>query len=220
LRNDYQFPLGYCLNPDDIDRELALVGRFYLGGWGWLVEDAQLQAFVKSHALYPRLTGSIPRIDRSCLIADLPFERSYFTTIFCDFVRGRWMQSNESFLFETVFSGRDKLELMREGLKLGYRTYLYYICTEDVSINKNRIEIRVKRGGHSVEPARVDQRYKRSLALLPDAIRGSSRAYVFDNSSKDRRLIAEYESGKLVALADSLPAWFAETVLRQADLAG
>lgn len=92
----------------------------------------------------------------------------------------------------------------------GYRTYLYFICTESSLINIDRVAQRVGAGGHDVEPQRIQDRYLRALALLPRAVAASGRAYLFDNSGAGipHRLFAEFESGKLKSVADTVPNWF------------
>jgi predicted ABC-type ATPase len=82
-------------------------------------------------------------------------------------------------------------------------------------INTARIASRVAQGGHDVSADVIGDRYRRSLALLPSAIRRSTRAYVFDNSGKEHRLIAEYLDARLVKVADDLPQWFVDAVLKK-----
>jgi predicted ABC-type ATPase len=44
-------------------------------------------------------------------------------------------------------SGNDKIELLQRAKQKGFRIYLYYICTDDVIINKDRIFNRIEKGG-------------------------------------------------------------------------
>src|SRR4051794_10967134 len=101
LRTHYSFPFGFWLNPDEIDRELRLHGRVYLGSFGVHIDDVALRSFVKTHGLAKRLTGPLPRIEDNGLVADLPYTPAYFTSIFCDFLRRQWIARDESFTFET-----------------------------------------------------------------------------------------------------------------------
>lgn len=55
---------------------------------------------------------------------------------------------------------------MRQAQALGYRTYLYFVSTEDPEINVDRVRIRVEEGGHMVAPDKVRSRYFNSLSLL------------------------------------------------------
>lgn len=215
LRAAFSFPLGYCLNPDDIDRELVRAGRLYLGSWGLQLDEAALMAFVSGHGLAARLSGDIPTVRENALVVGKNYRPGYFTSIFSDLLRRQWMEREESFTFETVMSHPDRVGLLREARRLGYRTYLYYVCTDSSAINAARIASRVAQGGHDVPAAVRDERYRRSLALLPRAIRESTRAYLFDNSGREHRLIAEYDGPDLVKISDALPRWFVESVLHR-----
>ena len=140
----------------------------------------------------------------------------YLIPVLCDFFRQRWIASGESFTFETVMSGADKLDVLTLAKKRDYRTYLYYICTDDVSINEARISNRVVRGGHSVPAEKVAPRYDRSLGQLPNAITSVDRAYVFDNSGRSHSLIATFENGRVVEIfGNTQPRWFVEGALNK-----
>jgi predicted ABC-type ATPase len=217
LRDDFPFPFGYCLNPDELERELTKFGRLYLGGWGTSIDDARLVAFVRRHGLAKRIKGPLPRAEGNVLVAPKGYRAGYFTSILCDLLRREWMAKEESFTFETVMSHRDRVAILDEARDLGYRSYLYYVCTDSVLINAERIANRVQRGGHDVPRDVVEERFRRSLALLPRAIKSSTRAYLFDNSGLGHRLIAEYESARLVRALDDPPRWYVESVLRAED---
>jgi len=63
------------------------------------------------------------------------------------------------------------VELLAQAQRVGYRTYLYFIATDDPEINISRVRNSVKLGGHSVPEDRIAPRYGRSLDLLMEAIR-------------------------------------------------
>ncbi len=79
-------------------------------------------------------------------------------------------------------SSPDEVALLEKARSLGYRSYLYFIATEDPQINIARVKSRVHLGGHDVPVDKIVSRYARSLDLLLPAIRQSNRAYLFDNS--------------------------------------
>lgn len=111
-----------------------------------------------------------------------------------------------------------KVELLRQAQLNGYRTYLYYIATDDPDINISRVRNRVKLGGHPVPEDKIISRYHRSLELLMSAIRCTNRAYIFDNSGHqmDRAWLAEVTDGSVIELkTDQIPAWFRRAVLDQ-----
>jgi predicted ABC-type ATPase len=140
--------------------------------------------------------------------------------VLCDLLRRRWAATGQTFTFETVMSSADKLDLLREANRAGYRTYLYFVCTNDPMINRARIVNRVSEGGHDVPADKIAARYERSLNLLPDAIALCSRSYLFDNSEQSHRFIAEFEGGKLLRITEPLPPWFVKSSLSRNALPG
>jgi predicted ABC-type ATPase len=142
---------------------------------------------------------------------------SYLASIAADFIRMKLIELRKSFSFETVMSHPSKVALLDRARQLGYRTYLYFIATEDPLINISRIQFRVEHGGHSVPKDKMVERYKRSLELLLPAIHSSNRAYIFDNSREQPLWIAEITEGKILeAKTDELPFWFKRAVGNQA----
>jgi predicted ABC-type ATPase len=200
--------LGHCLNPDQIEKELVKSGRLDFSGWDLKVDEDALRDFVRGHGLVSRGGHEITSVLDNILSIVPGAKWGYLAAILCDFMRRQWVQGGQTFTFETVMSGPDKVELLREALGRGYRTYLYYICTDSVVINRERVANRVLQGGHDVPEEKIDSRYHRSLKLLPEAIQQSNRSYLFDNSGKSHRLIAEYEDGKLISVSEELPGWF------------
>lgn len=168
---------------------------------------------VKIHAL-SGMAENI-RISDEKLMLDNTDINAYFASVIADFFRQKLLQQKISFTFETVMSSRDKVDLLKKAQSLGYRTYLYYIATEDPEINVSRVHTRVKSGGHPVPDDKIVSRYKRSLDLLMEAIQCTNRAYVFDNSIEghEKTWIAEITDGKTLELkTERTPAWFRRAV--------
>ncbi|ACD95894.1 zeta toxin family protein [Trichlorobacter lovleyi] len=116
---------------------------------------------------------------------------SYFASVAVDFLRQKLLDSGITFTFETVMSHRSKVEFLKLAQDKGFRTYLYYVATEDPDINVSRVESRVAQGGHNVNRDKIVERYSRSLELLSEAVGYANRAYIFDNSSAEKVWIAE-----------------------------
>ena len=108
-------------------------------------------------------------------------------------LREMLLAAGKKFSFETVFSHPSKIDFMRRASVLGYKVYLYFICTESPDINIARIkEVRVRLGGHDVPEDKVRARYNRSLDLMFDAAELACQAYFFDNSTDALGNSAEY----------------------------
>jgi predicted ABC-type ATPase len=143
---------------------------------------------------------------------------SYFASVAVDFLRRKLLERKLSFTFETVMSHPSKVELLAQAQASGFRTYLYFVATDDPAINVSRVRNRVQLGGHAVPPDRIESRYHRSLDLLMDAIRHTNRAYIFDNSTDNadgkQSWLAEITEGRKMELkTNEIPAWFGRAVL-------
>jgi predicted ABC-type ATPase len=212
--------LGVYLNPDDLQREIAERGFLDVRALGI---DAQRDDILPFFSASPFL-GQVGLADAAAALrfdnGKLDFTgvavNAYFASVAADFLRRKLLDQGRSFSFETVMSSRDKVDLLTSARSLGFRTYLYYIATDDPAINLARIQARVRLGGHDVPADKVVSRYHRSLELLLDAIRASNRAYMFDNSRSggDHTWVAEITEGhELVLRSDAMPHWFQRAVL-------
>lgn len=138
--------------------------------------------------------------------------------------RERCLEDGMSFSFETVMSHPSKVDVMRRAAALGYEVVLFFVATDDPTINVRRVEERVARGGHDVPRDRIATRYDRTLTLFPDAVRVAHRSVIFDNSATPSRSPASNPAGQgnglravaevtrgaggtMVELAPPVPGW-------------
>ncbi len=138
---------------------------------------------------------------------------SYHASVLSDFLRRKLVEAGVSFSFETVMSAPDKVDLLRDARTAGFRTYLYYVATEDPAINVGRVATRVSQGGHDVPADKIVARYTRSLGLLGDALRHTDRAFLFDNSGTEMIFVGELTAGATFTLRSAaMPNWFKQAV--------
>jgi len=211
--------LGVYLNPDEMEQEIR--DRDFLDVRAYGVETCPeeiLPFFLKSTLLRKAgLDGETALLNFSD--GKLSFfevgVNAYFASVAADFLRQKLLEKRVSFSFETVMSSPDKVALLEKARSLGYRTYLYFIATEDPEINIARVKSRVHLGGHDVPVDKIVSRYVRSLDLLMSAIRQSSRAYLFDNSHQgsEHLWVAEITDGSdLETKCSPVPLWFQRAV--------
>jgi predicted ABC-type ATPase len=100
-------------------------------------------------------------------------------------------------------------------LKQGYKVYLYFVSTESPEINKYRVALRRKKGGHDVPQNKIESRYYRSLDLLYDACQLCYQVYFFDNSKENKplKMFAHFKKSGSEKKWDNLPVedipkWF------------
>ncbi|MBE0544472.1 MAG: zeta toxin family protein [Verrucomicrobia bacterium] len=212
--------LGVYLNPDEFEQGMRTKGFLDLSGFGVTTTPDEVLPFFRSCAwlissgfgeAVKQIRFAKGRLDFANVEVN-----SYLASVAVDFLRQKLLERQVSFTFETVMSHPNKVELLEQAQRAGYRTYLYFIATEDPEINISRVRNRVQLGGHAVPEDRIAPRYHRSLALLMAAIRHTDRAYIFDNSSEnaDHSWIAEITEGKLLELkSEQIPAWFKRAML-------
>ena len=148
------------------------------------------------------------RLEAGCICLGPVAVNSYVASVLADFIRHRLLAAGASFTFETVMSSPDKVAFLHKAQQAGFKTYLYYVATEDPAINIARVQHRVATGGHPVPDDKVISRYGRSLELLSDAVSFTSRAYIFDNSGHEQVWIAEVTQGvELELKANVMPYW-------------
>ncbi len=209
--------LGIYINPDEIEKEIAQRDFLNLKNYGIESTEEEILPFFRESTLLAKADlldeAHALRFNDNLLSFWEVSVNAYFASVASDFIRQKLIERGTSFTFETVMSSPDKVELLRKAQRRGYRTYLYYVATEDPLINISRVRHRVKMGGHPVPEDKIVSRYHRSLELLSEAIRYSNRAYIFDNSRHERIWIAEITDGVTLELkTDSLPAWFEKAV--------
>jgi predicted ABC-type ATPase len=205
--------LGIFINPDEIEKQIR--DDNFLNLASYQVESTEkeiLNFFINSPLLkkagFLNEAQNLQFNDSKLNFFNVEVN-AYFASVTADFIRHKLIEHSKSFTFETVMSFSDKVELLRNAQLKGYRTYLYYVATEDPAINISRVQHRVKMGGHSVPEDKIVSRYQRSLDLLMEAIQFTNRAYIFDNSTHEHIWLAEITDGHLMEMkTDQVPAWF------------
>lgn len=216
LREKFDFPFGYYINADEIEVLLKNDGYIDFNAYALTLNEAEVKEFIQLHPLNIEPLENSFSVSGTRLIKASSTANGYFSAILSDFIRQRLLKIKYSFSFETVMSGKDKIKLFADARSAGYRNYLYFICTDDVLINKQRIIGRVSMGEHNVPTEKIESRYIRSLDLLLDAIKLTDRAYIFDNTGKSHELIAEITNGNSLELKTALlPTWFMNSVINK-----
>lgn len=193
--------LGIYINADDIESNLKKKPALHFTDYSIKTTKTSFIHFLKRKETLGSKEYKIKLIELIALeqnILTIPKEYvdSYLASIIADFLRHQLLKANLDFSFETVMSHPSKLNFLKTANKKEYRTYLYFVATNDPLINYRRIKGRVLKGGHDVSEQKLKERYKRSIALFKKAILYAYRCYVFDNTIS-LNLIAEYQQGKL-----------------------
>ena len=146
--------LGLYLNPDEIEAETKFQGYTDFSKVDIITSVEEIfHLFERSELLRQRGFDEILRTlrfeDRKLYISADAMD-SYVASVLVGFMRGKLLEARQTFTFETVMSHPSKVQVLRMAQELGYRTYLYYVATDDSAINVSRVANRVALGGHSV----------------------------------------------------------------------
>jgi predicted ABC-type ATPase len=98
---------------------------------------------------------------------------------------------------ETVLSTNKYRRLVNRAKELGYEIWLLYVILDHPDRNVERVAIRVRKGGHEVDEADIRRRYDRSLGQLPWFLEEADRAWLYDNSGAELRLVGTKEGDTL-----------------------
>ena len=103
------------------------------------------------------------------------------------------------FGFETTLSGKSYVRLLNElKQKKGYSIHLFFLWIANVKLALERIELRVRQGGHSIPEAIVRRRFDKGLSNFFQFYQSLvDRWIIFNNSGDVPEVIAFEESGKL-----------------------
>ncbi len=215
LLKENEIPLGVYVNADEIEATLQERSKIDFSTYDLMVTGDDLKSFFKNSRFAPVKRKELDlwtRVDvQQNQFTTTAHIDSYLSADLAEFIRQQLLSHNISFTYETVMSYPGKIDFLQEAMNKGYRVYLYFIATEDPDINISRVRLRVSQQGHAVSPEVVRSRYYRSLKNLKAAVQHTSRAYIFDNSEKEAKLVAEITEGTEVRLNNPLiiPNWVA-----------
>lgn len=215
-----QYDPGYFINADELEKRLRSSGLVDLRSIGTKSNPKDLEKFKNSKKAKSLMAKAAAEghqinieISENYIVDKAKDTHSYEASFVAAFIRWLLYKNNKSFSFETVMSHRSKIDEIKNAKKNDYKTYLYFVCTDDPEINVGRVASRVEKGGHSVNIEKIRSRYTSTLKNLFPAIQLVHRAYLFDNSGKSLVLIAEIFEGALQLKVNNPPQWFIDSVL-------
>jgi predicted ABC-type ATPase len=129
-------------------------------------------------------------------------------------IRENCLSKNESMAFETVFSSEEKVSFVKRAKSAGYFIRFFFICTEDPSINAQRVALRVMNGGHDVPISKIISRYYRSITNCSEISTLVDRSYFYDNSENeaDPVLLFRIADGKVVKTYNNTISLWAKNI--------
>ena len=212
------YNVGFFVNADVIEAELRAKGFIHCEAylptevneedWNSFLERIENKNIDLNRLQAIRITDNI--------LVCLGNIDSYIAASIANFFRDRLLDLEYTFSFETVMSHPSKVAFLKKAKDRGFKTYFYFITTQDPAINIKRIGFRVTKGGHYVSEEKIRERYYRAMNLLYDAFVIADSAFVFDNSSDNKlSLLIEKKESKLHILQDDVPEWIETYLLKK-----
>jgi predicted ABC-type ATPase len=210
---------GPYINADDIEKACIDKGFINLGDYGIEATAHEFENFLKQSTLLKKAEQEQFQISlffsNNIITVTAPIH-SYAAALIAEFLREILVSKGDTFSFETVMSHASKLATLKRAHEMGFKNYLYFISTESVDINVERVNARVLKGGHPVQEQKIRDRYIRSMDLLSSMIPFCHRCFIWDNSGEQYRLILEIVDGETIrVLEDNIPGWIYIYVLQK-----
>jgi predicted ABC-type ATPase len=106
---------------------------------------------------------------------------------------------------ETVLSTDKYKTLVRAARARGFQVSLIYVFLESADLNVERVGLRVRKGGHAVEEAKIRSRRDRSFEQFSWFFAEADTVDVFDNSGARPELVMTKRGGSILVLDDMIP---------------
>ena len=104
------------------------------------------------------------------------------------------VRKNESFAFETTFSGKGYVKNIQGWKNQGYEIIMYFFKLPSVEFAVERVKLRVAKGGHNVPEHDIKRRFERSWKNFIELYKPLADSWVvFDTSGDFPKIINESE---------------------------
>lgn len=111
-------------------------------------------------------------------------------------MRENYIKKAYGFNQETTLCGNSILSLFKKLQKNSYTINLYYIGLDSPNTAKQRVKIRVAKGGHDIKEELIEKRYYESLRNFNTIAKFCNHIIIFDNTQNYKKLL-EFKNNKL-----------------------
>lgn len=118
----------------------------------------------------------------------------------------KYIEENISFNQETTLSGRSIINNINKAKQSGFYVVMNYIGVESIDIAKERVVIRVSKGGHSIPDDAIERRYYDSLNNLLNLIDVCDEINIYDNTDIFK-LVGSIKNGNVIWRDKKVPSW-------------
>ena len=119
------------------------------------------------------------------------------------------LSENISFTQETTLAGRYTQKVAKQAQSQNYHIRLYYVGLDTLEESLDRIQNRVKKGGHNIPQEIVSRRYAKRFRSLCRILPYCNEAVLYDNYNGFTE-VAQYRNGELIIETPTPPQWISE----------
>ena len=109
----------------------------------------------------------------------------------------QYLDKGISFNQETTLAGNSIINNIKKAKENGFKVKMFYVGLQSADLAVQRVNDRVRKGGHGIEEKDIRRRYEASLKNLKTAINVCDEVNVYDNTVEFRH-IASFKDGKKV----------------------
>jgi predicted ABC-type ATPase len=102
------------------------------------------------------------------------------------------VKQRDDIMLETTLAGNNYLRRIPQWQQQGYLVSLYYLRLPNIETSINRVNKRVREGGHNIPEAVIRKRFQRSLDSLEIAKNLLDEWYVFDSLEGSFRFVESW----------------------------
>ena len=120
---------------------------------------------------------------------------------------GELLNTAQDFMIESNLARQSDYNWLQAVKQKGYELVLFFLGTDDLNVNLERVEKRVREGGHDVPPNIIEQRYRMGISYLRTGLRLFNRAELIDNTGAQPSSCAVVQNGQLMSKEAAAPEW-------------
>ena len=117
-----------------------------------------------------------------------------------------YIKNNISFNQETTLSGKSIIKNIEKAKQKGFYVVINYIGVDSPEIAKERVRIRILKGGHGIPEETIERRYYESLDNLKEVLNICNEINMYDNTNKFKD-VAYMCDGIIKWKRDIIPRW-------------
>ena len=110
------------------------------------------------------------------------------------------LKRNETFAIETTLATRGYFNLIKQAHLIGYDVVLYFFYLPSAEMAKERVRLRVSKGGHNIPPDVIERRYSLGIKYFFEYLKLAERWYIYENRFSPPSLIARGEMPNTVLI--------------------